>query len=101
MVLLRTRRYVRTILKFAVLLGLAASLSASAAVRHTVRRHRPSPPRSLDVQAAPEIDARVAEEVERVRQILENLNSVNLLSSPYLVSAIYYHDGFLNDFPVD
>ena len=55
----------------------------------------------MDVQPAPEIDARVADEVAKARQILEDLSTENLLASPYLVSAIYYHDGFLNDFPTD
>jgi murein DD-endopeptidase MepM/ murein hydrolase activator NlpD len=65
------------------------------------RRHPASRPVSLDVVPSPEVDARVAEEVARARQILEHLSATNLLASPYLVSAFYYHDGFLNDFPVD
>ena len=56
---------------------------------------------SQDVQPAPEIEAQVAEEVAKVRRILDDLNADNLLASPYLVSTIYYHDGFLSDFPVD
>jgi murein DD-endopeptidase MepM/ murein hydrolase activator NlpD len=47
------------------------------------------------------VDARVAEEIARAQRILENLRSDNLFDSPYLVSAFYYHEGFLNDFPVD
>jgi murein DD-endopeptidase MepM/ murein hydrolase activator NlpD len=43
----------------------------------------------------------VADEVAKAGQILENLDTSNLLASPYLVSALYYHDGFLTDFPVD
>ena len=56
---------------------------------------------SQDVQPTPEIEAQVAEEVAKVRRILDDLNADNLLASPYLVSTIYYHDGFLSDFPVD
>jgi len=56
---------------------------------------------SQDVQPAPEIETQVAEEVAKVRRILDDLNTDNLLASPYMVSAIYYHDGFLGDFPVD
>jgi hypothetical protein len=53
------------------------------------------------MQPTPEIEAQVAEEVAKARGILENLNADNLLSSPYLVSTIYYHDGFLSGFSVD
>ncbi len=48
-----------------------------------------------------EVDARVADEVVKARQILEDLSTSNLLASPYLVSAFYYHDGFLSDFPAE
>jgi murein DD-endopeptidase MepM/ murein hydrolase activator NlpD len=48
-----------------------------------------------------EVDARVADEVAKARRILEELNTSNVLASPYLVSAFYYHDGFLNDFPAE
>jgi murein DD-endopeptidase MepM/ murein hydrolase activator NlpD len=47
------------------------------------------------------VDARVADEVVKAKRILEDLTTSNVLASPYLVSAFYYHDGFLNDFPVD
>lgn len=53
------------------------------------------------MQPAPEIEAQVAGEVAKARRILDDLNAENLLASPYLVSAIYYHDGFLSDFAVD
>ena len=65
------------------------------------RRNHVSRPLNQDVQPAPEIDVRVAEEVAKARKILDDLNTNNLLTSPYLVSAIYYHDGFLAGFPVD
>jgi murein DD-endopeptidase MepM/ murein hydrolase activator NlpD len=66
------------------------------------KRRRPvSRPASLDVLPSPEIDARVADEVAKAKEILGDLNSTNVLASPYLVSAIYYHDGFLDDFPAD
>ena len=50
---------------------------------------------------SPEVDARVADEVVKARRILENLSTANVFASPYLVSAFYYHDGFLDGFPVD
>jgi len=53
------------------------------------------------VTPTPEVDARVSYEVLKAREILEDLTTENLLASPYLVSAIYYHDGFLADFPTD
>lgn len=53
------------------------------------------------MQPAPEIDARVADEVARAREILDTMNTDNVLASPYVVSAVYYHDGFLSTFPTD
>jgi murein DD-endopeptidase MepM/ murein hydrolase activator NlpD len=47
------------------------------------------------------VDARVTDEVAKAKEILEGLSAANALSSPYLVSALYYHDGFLNGFPTD
>jgi murein DD-endopeptidase MepM/ murein hydrolase activator NlpD len=87
--------------RLAVLIALTACLSPCAEARRTTRRHPPSRPLSLDVQPTPGIEARVAEEVAKARGILDDLNADNLLDSPYLVSAIYYHDGLLNGFPVD
>ena len=43
----------------------------------------------------------MAREVDIASGILEDIDTDNLLASPYLVSAIYYHDGFLAGFPVD
>jgi murein DD-endopeptidase MepM/ murein hydrolase activator NlpD len=43
----------------------------------------------------------VAQEVARARRILDTLDTANLLTSPYLVEAMYYHDGLLREFPVD
>ncbi|HEV2446948.1 MAG TPA: M23 family metallopeptidase [Candidatus Sulfopaludibacter sp.] len=53
------------------------------------------------MQPAPEIDAHVETEVAKARQILDHLSADNVVASPYLVSAVYYHDGFLSGFPVD
>jgi murein DD-endopeptidase MepM/ murein hydrolase activator NlpD len=88
-------------LKLTVLIVVAACSAQSAEAYRTTRRHPVSKPLSLDVQPTPEIEAQVAEEVAKARLILDDLNTDNLFASPYLVSAIYYHDGFLNGFPVD
>lgn len=76
-------------------------LAQPAEVQRAKRRPPVSRPASLDVAPDPEVDARVADEVVKASRILEDLNTTNLLASPYLVSAIYYHDGFLTDFPAD
>jgi murein DD-endopeptidase MepM/ murein hydrolase activator NlpD len=43
----------------------------------------------------------VGDEVAKAGKVLAGLDTNSLFSSPYLVSAIYYHDGFLSDFPAD
>ena len=88
-------------IKLTVLITVAACCAQSAEAYRTVRRHPVSKPLSLDVQPTPEIEAQVTEEVAKAKQILDNLDTNNLFASPYLVSAIYYHDGLLNGFPVD
>jgi murein DD-endopeptidase MepM/ murein hydrolase activator NlpD len=89
------------IFKLTVLIAVAACSGQSAVAYRTTRRHPVSKPLSLDVHPTPEIESQVADEVAKARQILNDLNTDNLLTSPYLVSAIYYHDGFLDSFPVD
>ncbi len=42
----------------------------------------------------------MAKEVGKAKQILAALDANNFLASPYLVSAIYYHDNFLGDVSV-
>jgi murein DD-endopeptidase MepM/ murein hydrolase activator NlpD len=84
------------------ILILTACWFAQPAEGYRAKRRRPaSRPASLDVVPNAEVDARVADEVVEARRILEDLTTSNVLASPYLVSAFYYHDGFLNDFPVD
>jgi murein DD-endopeptidase MepM/ murein hydrolase activator NlpD len=83
-------------------LVLIACWLAQPAGGYVAKRRRPvSRPASLDVVPNAEVDARVADEVVKARQILEDLTTSNVLASPYLVSAFYYHDGFLDDFPAD
>jgi murein DD-endopeptidase MepM/ murein hydrolase activator NlpD len=82
-----------------LLVVLIACWCAQPAEANPGKRRTPvSRPASLDVVPSPEVDARVAEEVAKARLILQQLNAGNVFSSPYLVSAFYYHDGFLNDF---
>jgi murein DD-endopeptidase MepM/ murein hydrolase activator NlpD len=86
----------------AVLLIAFASFSQPAeAGRSTGRRHPVSRPVSEDVQPTAEIDAHVADEVAKAGKVLAGLDTNSLFDNPYLVSAIYYHDGFLTDFPAD
>jgi murein DD-endopeptidase MepM/ murein hydrolase activator NlpD len=89
------------IVKLLVLIAVAACFAQSAEAYRTTRRHPVSSPLSLDVHPTAEIEAQVAEEVAKARRTLDELNTDNLFASPYLVSAIYYHDGFLSGFPVD
>ena len=89
------------IVTLAALLALAACATPFAAAHRTAGRHPVSKPVNLDVQPTPEIEAHVAVEVAKAKGILDGLNADNVLASPYLVSAIYYHDNFLSDFSVD
>jgi murein DD-endopeptidase MepM/ murein hydrolase activator NlpD len=88
-------------LKLAILILIACWFVQPAEGYRGKRRRPGSRPASLDVVPDAEVDARVADEVVKARRILEDLTTSNVLASPYLVSAFYYHDGFLDDFPVD
>ncbi len=65
--------------------------------RHRKRHTREPEPR-IRVKPSVENEARIALEVAKARQILRVLTPENLFLSPYLVSAIYYHDGLLDGF---
>jgi murein DD-endopeptidase MepM/ murein hydrolase activator NlpD len=84
-----------------VILILIACWFAQPAEGRAKRRSPASRPASLDVAPNADVDARVAEEVVKAKGILEALTTSNVLASQYLVSAFYYHDGFLNSFPAD
>src|ERR1035437_5547118 len=88
-------------LKLAILILIACWFVQPAEGYRGKRRRPGSRPASLDVVPDAEVDARVADEVVKARRILEDLTTSNVLASPYLVSAFYYHDGFLNDFPAE
>jgi murein DD-endopeptidase MepM/ murein hydrolase activator NlpD len=87
--------------KLAILLLIALCLAQPAEASRAARKRPVSRPASLDVVPSAEVDARVADEVFKAKRILEDLTAGNVLASPYLVSAFYYHDGFLNDFPAE
>jgi peptidoglycan LD-endopeptidase LytH len=55
------------------------------------------------LQVAPSdiLDARVRAEIATAETILNDPLAENLFDSPYLVSAIYYRDGFLASYPTD
>ncbi|MCL5745691.1 MAG: M23 family metallopeptidase, partial [Acidobacteria bacterium] len=55
----------------------------------------------LSVTPSDAIETRVREEIHKGETILDGLSPENMLDSPYLVSAVYYHEGFLDDYPVD
>jgi murein DD-endopeptidase MepM/ murein hydrolase activator NlpD len=75
----------------------AASLLAPAGLARHARRTRE--PDSVRVKPSESIDRRIDDEVAKAENILAHLSGNNLLDSPYLVSAIYYHDGFLSSYP--
>ena len=87
-------------LKLAALVVMACCCRPAGAYG-TSRRRPVSRPVSQDVVPSPEIETQITEAVSQARRILEDLTTENILSSPHLVSAIYYHDGFLNDYSVD
>ena len=95
-------RFAHVVIFLAALTCFSQSVQASAKNHHRQKFH-PVQPVSVsdDVLPSPEIDLRVEIEVATAKQILDNLDSNNFLASPYLVSAIYYHDDFLTDFPVE
>lgn len=65
------------------------------------RRPRARPAPAVSFVPSPEIDERVRQEVERATTVLTQLEQANLLANPYLVQAIYFHNGFLEKFAAD
>ncbi len=91
----RSNRWPAKAVMFVITTCCFQSLEAAKRSHH----HPVAHPLSEDVQPTTEIEQRVAYEVARAKQILNDPNTNNLLANPWLVSAIYYHDGFLTDFP--
>jgi|SRR5579884_1114258 len=72
--------------------------------RHTALRrhhhhHRRAVAHEVTVTPSEAIEQRVESETLRAEDVLEHLGPDNLFASPYLTSAIVYHDGFLGHFP--
>jgi hypothetical protein len=85
-----------------VILALGAAAAASPGSHQRRRRARvPYSSASPVVRPSPEMEERVAREVAAARQSLDTMNIATLLANPYVVEAIYFHDGLLDGFPVD
>lgn len=65
--------------------------------RHSRRIHRRSEPR-IRVLPSEAIEFRVSTEVAKATALLSNVAPEAFLASPYLASAVYYHDGLFDDF---
>jgi murein DD-endopeptidase MepM/ murein hydrolase activator NlpD len=89
------------LLRILVLAASALALLPPAQAVVRVRKSRPKPKPKLRHTVTPSeaIERQVEAEMSRARDILDNMQTGNLLASPYVVSAIYYHEGFLNDYP--
>jgi murein DD-endopeptidase MepM/ murein hydrolase activator NlpD len=73
--------------------------SAPAGAAHKKKKHKASKPAVFTVTPSEEIEQRVQAESAKAAAVLNSLRLDNLFDSPYLTAAIYYHDGFLSDFP--
>ncbi len=82
---------------------ICASFLAGAAPRRPLRRPPPPPPPPDSVMVTPSdaIEIRVTLEVDKAEEIMAHLSPKNAFSSAFLVSAIYYHDGFLDGYPAN
>ena len=89
-------------MRAAAVLTLALFLFAGSAeaAKKKPKKHRvPKPPPAFTVTPSDDIEQRVEAESVKATEILHALSSENLFESPYLAASVYYHDGFLNDFP--
>ena len=82
---------------------LMLALAGNAFARHTRHHHHHHRAVAHEVTVTPSeaIEERVENEIVRGEAVLDRLGPDNLFASPYLVSAIVYHDGFLSRFPQD
>jgi len=67
--------------------------------RRSKARRKRAPELVYTVSPSDAIDARVNDEIRKAETILRSLDASNVFDSPYLISAVYYHDGFLTSFP--
>ena len=65
---------------------------------HRRKKRKLSAEPKLAVKPSESIDERVWSEIRKAEGIIQTLEKSDYLASPYLVSAIYYHDGLLDDF---
>ena len=77
-----------------------ASLALAAPPRRPVKK-APPPPDTVMVAPSEGIELRVALEVAKAVDIMATLSPSNAFSSAFLVSAVYYHNGFLDGYPAD
>jgi len=87
------RRLRPVLLAYALLVAVLPPAEASRAPRHRAPRLR------MAVAPSEAIETRVGDEVAAATLILDELDADNAFESPYLVSAFYYHDGFLHGYP--
>ena len=74
----------------------AVASIGGAAPRKRMPRRDP-----LRVTPSEAIEAHVRAEIAKAEAILKDPGPENLFDSPYLVSAVYYHDGFLATYPTE
>ena len=75
-------------------------IRAKSAKKVKRKRAKAAPP--MVVAPSADIDARVAGEIALADEVLADIaNAPDLFRSTFLVSAMYYRDGFLSDFPED
>jgi murein DD-endopeptidase MepM/ murein hydrolase activator NlpD len=88
--------------RFLAVLGTALLLLVPLTAARSKKRSRRTPPRrELKVSPSEAIEARVQREIEKAEGVLGHLDAATILDSPYVISGVYYHDGFLSRYPVD
>src|SRR4051812_3661593 len=85
--------------RVAFVLLVCAAIAEPAHVRRKKPVRKRIPELVYTVSPSEDIDARVSAEIHKAEKILESLDASNVFDSPYLMSAVYYHDGFLTSFP--
>jgi hypothetical protein len=87
------------------LVGVACAALACFALagtpRRPVKKPPPPPPDSVLVTPSDAIELRVALEVAKAGEIMAHLSAANAFSSAFLVSSVYYHNGFLDGYPAE
>ncbi len=81
----------------AVLIPFLLFLTPACAVKQSKKRR--AKPAVYTVKPSEAIEQGVEAESEKAKAILAHLSASNLFASAYLSAAVYYHDGFLSDFP--